>query len=156
MWLIPSEFLQYIRCVSVLTLKSAKNQIQRWCIKHTAALQRDRTARHSWDWCLQMCNTHTYTHLIYSKAHQMTSLCPLRAARCRGVLQFESEASFRSPSNRDATILLLNNSWATYKWDRDQWHIPHQCCYRWLKLLKIINCFYWQAKQSSNTIKYKN
>lgn len=89
---------------------------------HTS-LQRERTAWHSWDWCLQMC----YTHMRFPRAHRMTSLCPLRAARCRGVLQFESDPSFRSPSNREATILLLNNSWATYKRERDHWRILHQC-----------------------------
>lgn len=39
----------------------------------------------------------------------MMSLWPLRAARCRGVL------SLPFPSKRATTILLLNNSWVTWR-----------------------------------------
>lgn len=66
-------------------------------------------------------------HLCSLLSHRMTSLCPLRAARCSGVVKAESVGSFLSPSNSATTMLLLSSSWATWGGRQNQDIMRRRC-----------------------------
>ncbi len=133
MWVIQSQciirfiFILYQQCFCTNSCGKHLGWRIKLSVKHSRAETHTSPERKDSPAQMRLMLTDVlHTHKRFPRAHRMTSLCPLRAARCRGVLQFESDTSFRSPSNRDATILLLNNSWATYKRERDYWSILHQ------------------------------